>query len=142
MGRSSAANSYFLRRVGAAYGRWAALSEPPLQPPTGSAWDNWGAARYRSGEAMGSRSNLPAATQEPATEAAWASHDVLFEADEAVRCDACGGSVVEDQDVGRGVYVWTRGDEVRLEHVPLCSSCAAAIGVAALGRWEIEEEEG
>ena len=34
------------------------------------------------------------------------------------------------------------GDETRLETVPLCTACAAAIGMTALARWEIEEEEG
>jgi hypothetical protein len=67
---------------------------------------------------------------------------------EPLRCDAC-GAVVEapDEDEGfdvpgNGVYVWTRGEEVRFEKAPLCASCASAIGVTALARWEIEEEEG
>jgi hypothetical protein len=68
-------------------------------------------------------------------------------ANPAVECDACAGPVVPDEDdgyslPGEGVYLWTRGDEVRFERAPLCASCAAAIGMAALARWEIEEEEG
>jgi hypothetical protein len=65
-----------------------------------------------------------------------------------VLCDACGGVVPKADDeegyavTGEGVYVWTRGDEVRFEKVPLCASCASAIGLAAWARWEIEEEEG
>ena len=43
---------------------------------------------------------------------------------------------------GQGVYLWARGDEVRFERAPLCPSCASAIGMTALTRWEIEEEEG
>jgi len=64
------------------------------------------------------------------------------------RCDACGDAfqaVDEDEgfDVpGAGVYMWTRGSEVRFEKVPLCPACASAIGISALARWEIEEEEG
>jgi hypothetical protein len=38
--------------------------------------------------------------------------------------------------------MWTRGDQVRFEKTPLCPECASAIGVTALARWEIEEEEG
>jgi hypothetical protein len=81
------------------------------------------------------------------------SHRSLFE--EAGRssscCDACGASVAEGEGEsehdgycvrGEGVYQWVRGDERRLEKAPLCSSCAAAIGMTALARWEIEEEEG
>ena len=65
-------------------------------------------------------------------------------------CDACGDPMTphaDDDDEGfavsgSGVYLWCRGTEVRYEEAPLCASCAAAIGMSALGRWEIEEEEG
>jgi hypothetical protein len=77
-----------------------------------------------------------------------ASHEVLFEPPEAERCDACGRSVSgEDDDreyrvPGSGAYLWTRGDRIDIERAPLCPSCASAIGMTALARWEIEEEEG
>jgi hypothetical protein len=78
-----------------------------------------------------------------------ASHEVLFEQAESTSCDACGRPVaVEDQGEegygvpGSGFYLWQRGDKVQLEKVPLCPSCASAIGMTALARWEIEEEEG
>ncbi len=81
------------------------------------------------------------------------SHEDLFPRGAepgAVRCDACGAPVRlpadgddEGYDVpGEGIYVWTRGDTVRFEKAPLCPDCASAIGVTALARWEIEEEEG
>ena len=76
-----------------------------------------------------------------------ATHEVLFEVCEPTRCDACGGSLPDEPDdgrglAGRGTYMWLRGDTVEVESVPLCASCAAAIGITALSRWEIEEEEG
>lgn len=75
-----------------------------------------------------------------------ASHEALFAPAEAIPCDACGCDLEDDETAedlgGRGVYVWTRGDDVRLEDAPLCASCASAIGMTALARWEIEEEEG
>jgi predicted RNA-binding Zn-ribbon protein involved in translation (DUF1610 family) len=77
-----------------------------------------------------------------------ASHDVLFEDVEASHCDACGRPLSVDEDSedyvvpGSGVYMWTRGKDVRFEEAPLCASCASAIGMTALARWEIEEEEG
>jgi hypothetical protein len=79
-----------------------------------------------------------------------ASHEVLFEEVEAERCDACGGRLGrEDLDreegysiPGRGAYLSKRGDRVEVEEAPLCASCASAIGMTALARWEIEEEEG
>jgi hypothetical protein len=76
-----------------------------------------------------------------------ATHETLF--DEAPgACDVCGEAVPDDDEdtgpviAGRGVYLWTRGDETRREDAPLCPSCAAALGVTALTRWEIDEEEG
>jgi hypothetical protein len=87
-----------------------------------------------------------------------AGHDVLFEESAETRCDVCGtpvperaldrsASASEDDDEGplvggRGLLVWARGDERRYQEPPLCPACAAAIGVSALQRWEIEEEEG
>jgi hypothetical protein len=62
-------------------------------------------------------------------------------------CDVCGERVLDDEDsgpavAGRAYYVWTRGDETRHEEAPLCPDCAAALGLTALARWEIDEEEG
>jgi hypothetical protein len=77
-----------------------------------------------------------------------ATHEALF-ATEPTRCDACGALLGESADEdegyavsGSGLYVSTRGSEVRYEEPPLCPSCAAAVGMSALARWEIEEEEG
>jgi hypothetical protein len=83
-----------------------------------------------------------------------AGHDVLFQESDADRCDVCADTLerratndAESDDGvfdggGRGLLVWSRGDERRYQEPPLCSSCATAIGVTALQRWEIEEEEG
>jgi len=77
-----------------------------------------------------------------------ASHEALFASQAEPRCDACGGALLSARDddlpfaIGRGVYVFARGSESRVEHAPLCASCASAIGMTALARWEIEEEEG
>jgi len=80
-----------------------------------------------------------------------ADHSVLFQESEPPRCDACGESLappsaadVDDggEGRGRGMLVWSRGEERRYQEAPLCSECAVAIGVSALQRWEIEEEEG
>lgn len=77
-----------------------------------------------------------------------ASHSVLFEAVDD-RCSVCGERLEpEDGDDlqrgirGRGLLVWARGEERRYEEPQLCPSCASAIGVSALQRWEIEEDEG
>ena len=56
-------------------------------------------------------------------------------------CDAC-EEPIEGEPAGRGLYVWTRGDEVRYEEPPLCEKCATAIGITALAAWNVEEEEG
>jgi hypothetical protein len=76
------------------------------------------------------------------------SHEALFQPDAATRCDACDERLraVDDSGAysheGRAVYLWRRGGEPRFETAPLCPSCASAIGMRALARWEIEEEEG
>ena len=58
-----------------------------------------------------------------------------------LRCDAC-DALIEGEPAGHGLYVWTRGDEIRIEEPPLCAGCATAIGVTALHSWSVEEEEG
>jgi hypothetical protein len=92
----------------------------------------------------------PPAPEEKGEAVVVVSHETLFAAPAEPRCDACGAPlpVHEDGDddsydvPGEGVYVWTRGEQVRFEKAPLCGDCASAIGVTALARWEIEEEEG
>ncbi len=80
-----------------------------------------------------------------------AGHAALFDPLQESRCDACGAALLSEPDErepygygvrGRGVYLWSRGDEIRFEDAPLCASCASALGMVALARWEIEEEEG
>ncbi len=55
-------------------------------------------------------------------------------------CDACGESF-EGVPGGSGLFLWTRGDEVRYEEPPLCDDCASQITVGALVRWDMGEEE-
>ncbi|WP_394820833.1 hypothetical protein [Pendulispora albinea] len=77
-----------------------------------------------------------------------ASHRLLFEevATEGTRCDVCGEPVPTDDEGyaigGSGLYLWTRGEEVRYEEPPLCGRCGTAIGVMALAQWDLEEDEG
>jgi hypothetical protein len=76
-----------------------------------------------------------------------ASHTILFERPEE-RCNVCSEPLMPEDDDdpssvrGSGLLVWARGEERRYEEPQLCPSCAAAIGVSALQRWEIEEDEG
>jgi len=58
-----------------------------------------------------------------------------------LRCDVC-DEPIDGEPTGRGLYMWTRGDEVRFEEPALCPQCATAIGVTALAAWTVEEEEG
>jgi hypothetical protein len=81
-----------------------------------------------------------------------AGHAILFEDTQNHRCDVCSDALETDENdssheareshTGRGLLVWSRGDERRYQEPPLCASCAAAIGVTALQRWEAEEDEG
>jgi hypothetical protein len=56
-------------------------------------------------------------------------------------CDAC-DAPLEGEPEGRGLFMWTRGEEQRFEEPGLCRRCATAIGVTALAAWGVEEEEG
>jgi hypothetical protein len=56
-------------------------------------------------------------------------------------CDVC-DATIEGEPAGRGLYMWSRGDELRFEEPALCSGCAVAIGITALSAWNAEEEEG
>ena len=58
-----------------------------------------------------------------------------------LRCDAC-DCKIEGEAAGRGLFLSTRGDEVRFDEPALCAACATAIGVRANLDAEIEEEEG
>ena len=106
------------------------------------------AAAEGSDETASLKSASIPATREPQVDIGFrvASHDILFAAKVERRCDACGAHLSDDDDdsglEGRGVYLWSRGGDITLEHAPLCESCASAIGMTALARWEIEEEEG
>ncbi len=59
---------------------------------------------------------------------------------EEQRCDACDGLVVGEPE-GRGLLVWFRGEDFRMEEPVLCGPCAMAIGIAALAQWSADEEE-
>ena len=42
-------------------------------------------------------------------------------------CDACETLIDDEHDMnGSGLYVWSRGDELRIEEPLLCASCATA----------------
>jgi hypothetical protein len=55
-------------------------------------------------------------------------------------CDLCGESF-EGVPGGSGLFLWTRGEELRVEEPPLCEECASRVTIGALMKWEIEEEE-
>jgi hypothetical protein len=55
-------------------------------------------------------------------------------------CDVC-GQHFDEEPSGSGLFMWTRGDEVRFEEPPLCEACAQSVTLDALTRFEVEEEE-
>lgn len=77
---------------------------------------------------------------DPIADVALRSRPTAEEAN-GLRCDAC-DQPIEGEPAGSGLYMWTRGEEVRFEEPPLCVTCATAIGVTALAQWSVEEEEG
>lgn len=55
-------------------------------------------------------------------------------------CDACGGAFAGVPG-GAGLFIWTRGDEVRFEEPPLCEECAERVALGALIKWSAETED-
>jgi hypothetical protein len=55
-------------------------------------------------------------------------------------CDACGESF-SGHPGGAGLFIWTRGDEVRYEEPPLCEKCACEVSLGALIKWQADEED-
>jgi hypothetical protein len=51
------------------------------------------------------------------------------------------GKTFEGEPSGSGLFIWSRGDEIRYEEPPLCEGCAAKVTLGALLAWESEEEE-
>jgi len=56
-----------------------------------------------------------------------------------VFCDVCGAEI-EGEPAGKGLLLWSRGEEVRVEEPALCKACAPAITAAGGTMW-IDEEE-
>jgi hypothetical protein len=67
-----------------------------------------------------------------------ATHRALFAESGRPTCDRC-GSRVYGQPRGRGLLVWSRGDETRYEEPPLCDDCAPR--VAMFGQRQFDEQE-
>jgi hypothetical protein len=55
-------------------------------------------------------------------------------------CDGCGQRFT-GEPAGSGLFVWSRGEEVRYEEPPLCEECASKVTLGALHAFETEEEE-
>ena len=55
-------------------------------------------------------------------------------------CDSC-GRWFDGEPGGAGLFLWTRGEEIRYEEPPLCEKCASEITVGALVKWDNEADE-
>jgi hypothetical protein len=55
-------------------------------------------------------------------------------------CDLC-GKKFDGQPSGSGLFLWTRGAELRIEEPPLCEPCAARVTMHALYQWSQDDEE-
>ncbi len=55
-------------------------------------------------------------------------------------CDLC-GKTFTGLPGGSGLFMWTRGGEVRTEEPPLCRTCAVKLTLGAFSVYEIEGED-
>ena len=72
-----------------------------------------------------------------------ASHELLFAEANERRCDVCATPLHahDEEQEGAGMYLWSRGGEIRREEVPLCPTCSGAIFASALGMFDFDDEE-
>jgi hypothetical protein len=56
-------------------------------------------------------------------------------------CHAC-DTPIEGEPAGHGFLLFPRGERPKIERPPLCERCADAIGITALWRYWLEEDEG
>jgi hypothetical protein len=61
-------------------------------------------------------------------------------AEPVLHCDAC-GDAIDGAPAGAGLFLWTRGDEIRYEEPPLCAGCAHAIAIGGSLQIDREDEE-
>jgi len=50
-------------------------------------------------------------------------------------CDLC-GETFSGQPEGSGLFMWTRGSEIRLEEPPLCRGCASRLVLGAFHEYQ------
>lgn len=55
-------------------------------------------------------------------------------------CDVCGRKL-RGEPAGRGMLMWMRGDEMRIEEPALCGRCAHAITAASHRMWADPDDE-
>ncbi len=60
------------------------------------------------------------------------------------KCDVCEARLHSDDDGagGSGLFVWARGEELRVEEPQLCERCAGTIGVVMNHTLDVDDEEG
>lgn len=56
-------------------------------------------------------------------------------------CSVC-DRPIEGPAAGSGLFMWSRGGELRFEEPALCEDCAHLVGVSAMLRWEMEQNSG
>ena len=54
-------------------------------------------------------------------------------------CSNC-SRPINGRPAATGLFMWTRGDEVRYDEPPLCSCCASTVTMVALHRWHCGED--
>lgn len=79
--------------------------------------------------------------ERPASSGGAAGPEIDSPAPQSYECDRC-RRCFQGAPSGAGLFIWTRGDEVRYEEPPLCEECAGRIAIGALLKWDFEEEEG
>lgn len=56
------------------------------------------------------------------------------------RCDLC-GRIHSGRPDSSGLFLWTRGKEIRYDEPPLCEECAKGLVLGVVTKWSLEDEE-
>ena len=53
---------------------------------------------------------------------------------DSIHCSSC-EELIAGEPAATGLFMWTRGDDIRFDEPPLCGLCAVQLNIAALHFW-------
>lgn len=60
-------------------------------------------------------------------------------AEREIACSLCETPLVEGA-AAKGLFMWTRGEDIRFEEPPLCGRCSGSVSISAFLSWPWEDD--